>query len=55
MSKVIYSPMVSLDGFVAGPNGEIDWGIIDEELHSFINDQQNRSTLIFLDGGCMKS
>jgi dihydrofolate reductase len=40
MSKVIYSPMVSLDGFVAGPNGEIDWGIIDEELHSFINEQQ---------------
>jgi dihydrofolate reductase len=40
MRKVIYSPMVSLDGFVEGPNREIDWGIIDEELHSFINDQQ---------------
>ena len=42
MRKVIYSPMVSLDGFVAGPNQEIDWGSVDEELHSFINDRQNQ-------------
>ena len=40
MRRVIYSPMVSLDGFVEGPNRELDWGIVDEELHSFINDQQ---------------
>ena len=42
MRKVIYSPMVSLDGFIEGPNRNLDWGIIDEELHSFINDQQNQ-------------
>ena len=41
MRRVIYSPMVSLDCFVEGPNRELDWGIVDEELHSFINDQQN--------------
>jgi dihydrofolate reductase len=41
MRKVIYSPMVSLDGFVEGPTRNIDWGIVDEELHSYINDQQN--------------
>jgi dihydrofolate reductase len=40
MRKVIYSTMVSLDGFVDGPNRNLDWPIIDEELHSFINDQQ---------------
>ena len=40
MRKVIYSPMVSLDGFVEGPNRELDWGIVDEELHTYINDQQ---------------
>jgi dihydrofolate reductase len=38
--KVIYLMMVSLDGFVEGPHGEIDWPIIDEELHTFVNDQQ---------------
>jgi dihydrofolate reductase len=37
MRKVIYSMSVSLDGFIAGPNGEIDWGAPDEELHRFHN------------------
>lgn len=41
MRKVIYSMMVSLDGFVEGPNRELDWPVIDEELHTFVNDQQN--------------
>jgi dihydrofolate reductase len=35
---VIYAMNVSLDGFVAGPNGELDWGIVDEELHRYFND-----------------
>jgi dihydrofolate reductase len=33
---------VSLDGFVEGPTRNLDWVIVDEELHSFINDQQNQ-------------
>ena len=37
MPKVIYSMGVSLDGFVAGPGGEIDWTVPDEELHRFHN------------------
>ena len=39
MPKVIYSMGVSLDGFTAGPGGEIDWSAPDEELHSFHNEQ----------------
>jgi dihydrofolate reductase len=39
MRKVIYSMGVSLDGFIAGPNGEIDWGAPDEERHRFHNEQ----------------
>jgi dihydrofolate reductase len=39
MRKVIYSMTVSLDGFIAGPNGEIDWSPPDEELHRFHNEQ----------------
>jgi dihydrofolate reductase len=39
MRKVIYSMGVSLDGFVAGPGGEIDWSDPDEELHRFHNQQ----------------
>jgi dihydrofolate reductase len=37
--KLIYSMGVSLDGYIAGPKGEIDWGAPDEELHRFHNQQ----------------
>jgi len=37
MRKLIYSMGVSLDGFIAGPGGEIDWSAPDEELHRFHN------------------
>jgi dihydrofolate reductase len=37
--KVIYSMAVSLDGFIAGPNGDFDWAAPDEELHRFHNQQ----------------
>jgi dihydrofolate reductase len=39
MRRVIYSIGVSLDGFIAGPGGEIDWAAPDEELHRFHNEQ----------------
>ena len=42
MGNVIYSMGVSLDGFIAGPDGEIAV-VPDEELHSFHN-QQTRET-----------
>jgi dihydrofolate reductase len=30
---------VSLDGFIAGPHGELDWHLVDDELHSHFNEQ----------------
>jgi dihydrofolate reductase len=39
MRKVIYSLSMSLDGFIAGPRGEIDWSVPDEELHRFHNER----------------
>ncbi len=39
MRKLIYSMGVSLDGFIAGPGGEIDWSAPDEERHRFHNEQ----------------
>ena len=32
MRRVRYSVAMSLDGYVAGPNGEIDWIVIDPEI-----------------------
>ncbi len=43
MRKLIYSMGTSLDGFIAGRDGEIDWSAPDEELHRFHN-QQMRET-----------
>jgi dihydrofolate reductase len=39
MRKLIYSMSVSLDGYIAGPGGEIDWSAPDEELHRFHNER----------------
>lgn len=36
---MIYSMGVSLDGFIAGAAGEIDWSAPDQELHQFHNQQ----------------
>jgi dihydrofolate reductase len=37
--KLVYSFGVSLDGFIAGPDGAIDWSAPDEELHRFHNER----------------
>jgi dihydrofolate reductase len=39
MGQVVFSMGVSLDGFIAGPDGEIDWTAPGEELFQFHVDQ----------------
>jgi dihydrofolate reductase len=39
MPKLIYKMSVSLDGFIAGPGGEIDWSAPEQEVHRFHNQQ----------------
>ena len=36
MRKIISFMHVSLDGFVAGPNGELDWVKIDQEIFDYV-------------------
>jgi dihydrofolate reductase len=38
MAKLIYSTIMSLDGFVADEDGNFDWAAPDEEVHTFVND-----------------
>jgi dihydrofolate reductase len=40
MARLIYGPLASLDGFVADENGNFDWAMPDEEVHSSVNDLQ---------------
>jgi dihydrofolate reductase len=49
MGRLIYSMSVSLDGFVNTPSRSLDWVLIDDELHSFFNDEA-RETSAFLYG-----
>jgi len=38
MAKLIYSAIMSLDGYVADEDGNFDWAAPDEEVHTFVND-----------------
>jgi dihydrofolate reductase len=38
MSRLIYSMIASLDGYVADTEGSFDWAEPDEEVHTFVND-----------------
>jgi len=52
MRKVVVQLCVSLDGFIEGPHGELDWHLVDEELHSHFN-QYLGSMGAFLNGRVM--
>jgi dihydrofolate reductase len=42
MRSVTYSMAVSLDGYIAGPDGQFDWSIPDEELMRFTTDEDRQ-------------
>lgn len=41
MRKIVLLMHITLDGFAAGPNGEMDWIHIDEEMFDYIGEQTN--------------
>lgn len=43
MRKLISFMHVSLDGFVAGPNGELDWVKVNEELFTYVEKRISES------------
>jgi len=38
MARLIYSMISSLDGYVAGEDGDFGWAAPDEEVHAFVNE-----------------
>ncbi len=38
MTRLIYSAIASLDGYVEDEHGNFDWAAPDEEVHAFVND-----------------
>jgi dihydrofolate reductase len=47
--RIILMMSVSLDGFFEGPDRELDWQLVDDELHGHFNEEL-RSMGAFLDG-----
>jgi dihydrofolate reductase len=48
MRKIILSNMVALDGFFAGPNGELDWHVVDDEYNEYAIDLLSKvDTILF--------
>lgn len=38
MAKLIYSTIMSLDGYIEDEDGSFEWAAPDEEVHAFVND-----------------
>jgi dihydrofolate reductase len=48
MRKVTYSMAVSLDGYIAGPDGQFDWSVPDEEVSRFATDETRQVGVMLL-------
>ncbi len=49
MRKIVLALSVSLDGFFEGPDGSLDWHLVDDELHGHFNAELAQMGA-FLDG-----
>jgi dihydrofolate reductase len=48
MAHLIYSAILSLDGYIEDKHGGFDWAMPDEEVHSFINNlERNAHTYLY--------
>ena len=48
MGKLIYSAIMSLDGYIADEEGNFNWAEPDEEVHTFVNDlERNVGTYLY--------
>ncbi len=43
MRKLILFMHTSLDGFVAGPNGEMDWIIVDDQIFDYVGQEVDKA------------
>jgi hypothetical protein len=48
MRNLILFMHTSLDGFVAGPNGEMDWINVDDEMFEYAGKQQMKQTRLYM-------
>ncbi|MCU1375024.1 MAG: folA [Actinomycetia bacterium] len=50
MGRVVLWMQQTVDGYVEGPNGEFDWPLVEDELHTHFNEVIERTASAFLYG-----
>jgi dihydrofolate reductase len=45
MARIVYSMMVSLDGYIAGPDGDIGLPVPEADLHQHFNDMMEQTSI----------
>lgn len=45
MARIVYSMMVSLDGYIAGPDGDIGLPVPETDLHQHFNDMMEQTSI----------
>jgi hypothetical protein len=50
MRKIIVANHVSIDGFFAGPKGELDWFVRDDQLAKYAAEQMKTKDTLLLGG-----
>ncbi len=45
MARIVYSMMVSLDGYIAGPDGDIGLPVPEDALHQHFNDMMEQTSM----------
>ncbi|PBC10361.1 dihydrofolate reductase family protein [Mesorhizobium sp. WSM3859] len=46
MAMIVYAMLTSLDGYIAGPSGNIDLPVPEEELHRHFNEEMRRTSIV---------
>ncbi|UVK52558.1 dihydrofolate reductase family protein [Mesorhizobium sp. AR02] len=46
MAKIVYSMLTSLDGYIAGPDGDIGLPVPETELHQHFNDMMRQASVV---------
>jgi dihydrofolate reductase len=52
LGRIVWLVTISLDGFMEGPNRELDWSLVDDELRDHMNEQLGPASA-FLEGRVM--
>ena len=54
MAKLIYSAIMSVDGYITDESGNFDWAMPDPEVHTFANELERSVGTYLMGGACTR-